>query len=65
MKKQVGIKSQAQAKRLYAEYKKGSISYEDMMKSVHATTDMKKLPQRIGRPRTVDKKTALAIKGLV
>lgn len=56
--------SKAQAKRAYEEFKKGSISYPDLMKGVHATGDMSKLPDRI-KEKTVDKKTALAIKGLV
>lgn len=59
-----GIKSQAQAKRIYAEYKKGNVSYEDMMKAVMATPDIKNLPERVGRPK-IDKKTAIAIRGMV
>lgn len=56
--------SKAQAKRAYDEYKKGNISYPDLMRGVHATGDMTKLPERITE-KTVDKKTAIAIKGLI
>lgn len=58
------IKSKAQAAKFYADYKKGKISYAALMAAVHASGDMKKLPTRVPK-KTVDKKTALAIKGLI
>lgn len=57
--------SKAQATRAYQEYKKGNISYPDLMKGVHATPNMKDLPDRVTEKKSVDKKTRLSIEGLV
>lgn len=55
--------SKAESTRLYRLYKEGKISYSDLMGKVHATPDMAKLPDRV--KEKVDKKTGLAIKGLI
>lgn len=57
--------SQAQMKRAYGEFKAGKISYSDLMRGVHATKDMKNLPERVAAKKTVDKKTKISIEGLV
>lgn len=62
-KKPKPFASKAQAAHVFKEYKAGNISYPDMMKSVHAT-DFTKIPDRVAT-KTVDKNTALKIKGLV
>ncbi len=62
-KKPKPLASKAQAKHVYDEYKAGKISYPDMMAAVHAT-DFSKIPERVNEKK-VDKKTAIAIKGLV
>lgn len=61
-KKAKPFASKAQASHAYKEYKSGKISYQDLMKGVHAT-NFNKIPDRV-KPK-VDKKTELAIKGLV
>lgn len=62
-KKTAPLKSKAQAGHLYREYKAGKVSYPDMMKAVHAT-DFSKIPDRV-KEKSVDKKTDVAIKGLI
>lgn len=59
----MNIKSKAQATHFYKQYKEGKISYADLMKSVHETGDMSKLPERV--KESVDKKTKVSIEGLV
>lgn len=45
------IASKSQASKMYSLYKSGKLSYPDMMKMVHATGDMSKLPEKSkGRP---------------
>lgn len=61
-KKAKPFASKAQATHVYNAYKKGEIGYEEMMKAVHAT-DFQKIPERV-TPK-VDKKTDVAIKGLI
>ena len=56
------IVSKAQASRIYRLHKEGKISHSDMMKSVHETGDMSKLPERVGNTQ---EKKKLAIEGLV
>lgn len=56
--------SKAQMGHAYKEFKAGKISYQDLMKGVHATKDMSKLPDRINEKK-VDKKTEVSIKGLI
>lgn len=48
--------SKAQAERAYKEFKKGNISYPDLMRGVHATKDMNSLPERVDEKKPVDKK---------
>lgn len=62
-KKAKPIASKAQATHFYNAFKAGKITYQDLMKSVHATPDMKNLPDRITPKKSG--KTDLAIKGLV
>lgn len=62
-KENTALKSKAQAKHLYGEYKAGKISYPEMMKAVHAT-DFSKIPERV-KEKNVDKKTDVSIKGLI
>lgn len=62
-KKPTPFASKAQAAHVFKEFKKGNISYPDMMKAVHAT-DFTKIPERI-KDKQVDKKTAVKIAGLV
>lgn len=64
-KKAQGIRSKAQAKHFYEAYKSGKISYDSLMKSVHATKDMKNLPDRIAPKGNAQSKEDLSIKGLV
>lgn len=40
------IKSKSQAKKVYSLYKEGKINYPDMMKMVHKSGDISKLPER-------------------
>lgn len=59
------IASKAQAAHFYQQYKSGKIPYSELMKSVHETGDMSKLPDRVKPKGNTQTKTELAIKGLV
>lgn len=57
--------SKAQAKKMYELHKQGKISYMKLMEYVHSTPDLAKLPERVKPKGNTQKKTDLAIKGLV